>query len=402
VRVQNPLEQLTIDQLRERTSAKWHYYPADVLPMWVAEMDVPLAEPIAAVLQHAVEIGDTGYAAGHAYAHAVKDFATDRWQWDGFPADSAKSVPDVMMGIVEVLRLISEPGDPVVVNCPVYPPFYAFVSHAGRRVVESPLTPEGRIDLDRLGDTFRALAGQHAVYLLSSPHNPTGTVHTREELTAVAALARESGVRVIVDEIHAPLALPGAQFVPYLSVPGSEDAFSVLSASKAWNLAGLKAALAVAGTDAQVDLGRMPEEVAHGASHFGVMAHTQAFRAGGDWLDALLLGLDANRAVLVDFLSDRMPAVRCQPPEGTYLAWIDCRNLGLHDEGSQGPGVVSELEGPARFFLDEARVAMSSGHVFGTGGGGHVRLNFATSQANLRAGLERMATALTRLPDPKH
>ena len=146
----------------------------------------------------------------------------------------------------------------------------------------------------------------------------------------------------------------------------------------------------------------MPEEVAHGASHFGVMAHTQAFRAGGDWLDALLLGLDANRAVLVDFLSDRMPAVRCQPPEGTYLAWIDCRNLGLHDEGSQGPGVVSELEGPARFFLDEARVAMSSGHVFGTGGGGHVRLNFATSQANLRAGLERMATALTRLPDPKH
>ena len=400
MRVQNPLEQLSIEQLRQRTSAKWHYYPADVLPMWVAEMDVPLAEPIAQGLRHAVDIGDTGYAAGHAYAHALKDFAAARWGWDGFPADSAKSVPDVMMGIVEVLRLISEPGDPVVVNCPVYPPFYAFVTHAGRRVVESPMTEEGRIDLHRLEDTFRAL--NRAVYLLSSPHNPTGAVHTREELTAVAGLARTYGVRVIVDEIHAPLALPGAQFVPYLSVPGSEDAFSALSASKAWNLAGLKAALAVAGPEAQSDLDSMPEEVAHGASHFGVMAHTEAFRHGGDWLDALLRGLDENRSLLIDFLTDRMPELQCRAPQGTYLAWIDCRALGLHDEGSAGPGVVSELEGPARYFLDQARVALSSGHVFGTGGSGHVRLNFATSQANLLEGLERMATALTRLPGVRH
>ena len=400
MRVQNPLEQLSIEQLRQRTSAKWHYYPADVLPMWVAEMDVPLAEPIAQGLRHAVEIGDTGYAAGHAYAHALKDFAAARWGWDGFPADSAKSVPDVMMGIVEVLRLISEPGDPVVVNCPVYPPFYAFVTHAGRRVVESPLTEEGRIDLHRLEDTFRAL--NRAVYLLSSPHNPTGAVHTREELTAVAGLARTYGVRVIVDEIHAPLALPGAQFVPYLSVPGSEDAFSVLSASKAWNLAGLKAALAVAGPEAQSDLDSLPEEVAHGASHFGVMAHTEAFRHGGDWLDALLRGLDENRSLLMEFLTDRMPELHCRAPQGTYLAWIDCRALGLHDEGSAGPGVVSELEGPARYFLDQARVALSSGHVFGTGGSGHVRLNFATSQANLLEGLGRMATALTRLPGVRH
>ena len=399
MRVQNPLEQLSIDQLRQRTSAKWHYYPADVLPMWVAEMDVPLAEPVAQVLQRAVEIGDTGYAAGHAYAQALKDFAAARWGWDGFPADSAKSVPDVMMGIVEVLRLISEPGDPVVVNCPVYPPFYAFVTHAGRRVVESPLTAEGRIDVDRLRDTFADLTRDHerVVYLLSSPHNPTGAVHTREELTAVAGLARTYGVRVIVDEIHAPLVLPGAQFVPYLSVPGAEDAFSVLSASKAWNLAGLKAALAVAGPDAQTDLARMPEEVAHGASHFGVMAHTEAFRRGGQWLDALLSGLDANRSLLIDFVSERMPELMLEPPQGTYLAWLDARALGLHDEGFQGPGVVSDLEGPARYFLDHARVALSSGHVFGTGGGGHVRLNFATSQANLLEGLERMASSVENL-----
>ena len=153
--VTNPLEQLTLEQLRQRTSAKWRLYPPDVLPMWVAEMDVLPAEPVAAALRHALDIGDTGYSVGSDYAQAVKAFATQRWGWDGFPAETAKSVPDVMMGIVEVLRLITEPGDPVVVNPPVYPPFYAFVTSAGRTVVEAPLTAAGRIDLDRLQEVAR-------------------------------------------------------------------------------------------------------------------------------------------------------------------------------------------------------------------------------------------------------
>jgi len=394
--VLNPLEQLTLQQLRQRTSVKWRAYPPDVLPLWVAEMDVMPAEPIAEVLRHAIEIGDTGYAAGEEYQTAVKGFAAQRWGWDGFPADSARSVPDVMMGIVEVLRLVTEPGDPVVVNCPVYPPFYAFVTSAGRTVVESPLTADGRIDLDRLDDTFRALTRTHSriAYLMSSPHNPTGAVHTQGELQAVAQLAQRYGVRVVVDEIHAPLVLPGARFVPFLSVAGSENAFSVLSASKAWNLAGLKAALAVAGPDAADDLGRMPEEVGHGASHLGVIAHTAAFRHGQLWLDALLAGLAANRDLLGRLLADSLPDVGYTPPEGTYLAWLDCRRLGMHEEGRQGPGVVSELEGPARFFLESARVALSSGHVFGSGGGGHVRLNFATSSRILTEAVRRMAEAV--------
>lgn len=394
--VENPLERLTLDQLRERTSAKWRAYPADVLPMWVAEMDVVLAEPVAAALRHAIDIGDTGYAMGHAYAEALGTFARHRWDWDAAPTQTAKSVPDVMMGIVEVLRLITEPGDPVVVNCPVYPPFYAFTTSAGRRIVESPLTAGGRIDLDRLGDTFRTLTGtgSRIAYLLSNPHNPTGTVHTRGELESVADLADRYGVRVIADEIHAPLVLSGAQFVPYLSVTGSDTAFSVISASKAWNLAGLKAALALAGSEARADLDRMPEEVSHGASHLGVIAHTAALRDGGPWLDALLAGLADNRDLLGALLHEHLPQLAHRPPQGTYLAWIDCRALELHSDDLQGPGVVSELEGPARFFLDRARVALSSGHVFGTGGAGHVRLNFATSQANLREAVRRMSEAL--------
>lgn len=230
---------------------------------------------------------------------------------------------------------------------------------------------------------------------MSNPHNPTGVVHTREELEAVAALARRHGVRVVSDEIHAPLVLPGATFTPFLSVPGAENAFMLASATKAWNLAGLKAAVAVAGPEAADELRLLPEEVGHGPSHLGVIAHTAAFREGGDWLDELLLGLDANRRLLGELIAEHLPEVGCTRPEGTYLAWLDCRRLGLHDDhGTDGPGVVSDVAGPARMFLDKARVALSSGHVFGSGGEGHVRLNFATSPAILREALARMGQAV--------
>ncbi|GAB3702419.1 aminotransferase class I/II-fold pyridoxal phosphate-dependent enzyme [Nocardiopsis oceani] len=267
----NPLEALSLNELRQRTSMKWRAYGEDVLPLWVAEMDVPLAAPIAGALRRAVDIGDTGYPAGDEYARAVAGFAERRWGWADFPTEHTRIVPDVMMGIVEVLRLVAEPGDPVIVNAPVYPPFYAFATHADRQIVESPLTADGRVDLEDLDRAFgRARAASpRAVYLLSNPHNPTGAVHTRAELRSVAELAGRYGVRVVSDEIHAPLVLAGAAFTPYLTVAGSEDAFSLTSASKAWNLAGLKAALAVSGPEAAADLARMPEEVGHGPAISG-------------------------------------------------------------------------------------------------------------------------------------
>lgn len=395
----NPLEQLTLDDLRRRTSLKWQTHPPDVLPLWVAEMDVVLAEPVAEALHQAIARGDTGYPSGTAYAEALADFAQRRWGWSGLDVARTALVPDVMLGIVEVLRLVTEPGETVVVSPPVYPPFYAFVGHDGRRVAEAPLGPDGRIDLAVLEEAFlRARAqGRGAAYLLCNPHNPTGVVHTRPELEGVAALARRHGVRVVSDEIHAPLVLPGAGFTPYLSVAGAEDAFALTSASKAWNLAGLKAALAVAGPEAAADLARMPEEVGHGPSHLGILAHTAALRDGEAWLDELIAGLDANRDLLGALLSEHLPGVRWHPPEGTYLAWLDCRALGLaadEDGGGPEPGVVTDLAGPARFFLDEARVALSSGHVFGTGGAGCARLNFATSETVLTEAVARMGRAV--------
>src|SRR5690606_35067137 len=197
---------------------------------------------------------------------------------------------------------------------------------------------------------------------------------------AVAALADRYGVRVVADEIHAPLVVGDTDFVPYLSVPGGERGLSLMSASKAWNLAGLKAALAIAGPGAAEDLARMPEEVGHGPSHLGVIAHTAALREGTDWLDAVLAGIDANRRLLARLLAEHLPDVRYRPGEATYLAWLDCRALGLGDD-------------PARVFLERGRVALSPGPAFGTGGAGHARLNLAASPEVIEEAVRRMRTA---------
>ncbi len=361
---------------------KWRRYPADVLPLWVAEMDVPLAEPIVAALDHAIAIGDTGYPQGTEYALALAEFAHARWGWS-FELGESANVPDVMGGVAALLAMITAPGDRVVINSPVYTPFYRFIEHLGRQVIEAPLNAEHRIEAAVLDAAFAAATegGRNAAFLLCSPHNPTGTVHTRAELEAVVGLAAAHGLRVVADEIHAPIVHAECEHVPYLSLPGSERSFALLSASKGWNLAGLRAAVAVCGPQAKADLERLPEEARSGASHLGVIAHAAALRDGGPWLDSLLAGLDANRRLLGELLAEQLPGVRYSPPQGTYLAWLDCRALGLGDD-------------PAEVFEKRGRVALSSGPRFGTGGAGHVRLNLATSPAILAQAVERMALAL--------
>lgn len=392
--VPNPLETLTLSDVRRRTSAKWRAFPRDVLPMWVAEMDVALAEPVARALTEAVRAGDTGYSAGHAYPEALAAFAAQRWGWDDLAVGRTALVADVMIGVVEALGLLTEPGDTVVVTSPVYPPFFAYPAHHGRRVVQARLGADHRLDLDALAEAFtRARAGGgRAALLLCNPHNPTGTVHTRAELEAVAALAREHGVRVVADEIHAPLVLSGARFTPYLTV--DDAGLAVHSASKAWNLAGVKAAVLVAGPGAAADLARLPEVVAHGPSHLGVLAHTAALAESGAWLDALLAGLDANRALLGGLLAEHLPGVGWTPPAATYLAWLDFRPLGLAATDEGGPGDVTSRSGPAAWLTRHARVALSSGAAFGDGGHGHARLNFATSAAVLTDAVTAMGAAL--------
>ncbi|HEY1777941.1 MAG TPA: aminotransferase class I/II-fold pyridoxal phosphate-dependent enzyme [Solirubrobacteraceae bacterium] len=378
----NPLTTLTLEQLRTRTSAKWRVHPPDVLPLWVAEMDVPLADSIVAALQATASNGDTGYPFGTGYAEALADFAAERWGWR-FEIAASTNVPDVMRGMVAVMNLVTGPGDAVVVNSPVYHPFYSYLAHMDRRVVEAPLGADRRIDLDSLELALAdaAAGGGRCALLLCNPHNPTGTVHTRAELEGAGELAAAVGARVIVDEIHAPLVYAPATHVPYLSLDVGARAFALLSASKGWNLAGLKAAVAVAGPEAVEELAQIPPQVSHGSSHIGVIAHVAALRGGGAWLDEVLVALDSSRIALGELLAQRLPEVRYEPPAGTYLAWLDCRALELGDD-------------PAATFLQRGRVALSSGPAFGSGGAGHARLNFATSPEILTDAVARMAASL--------
>lgn len=378
----HPLRELTLDQLRQRTSIKWREYSADVLPLWVAEMDVMVAEPIVRAMTDAITSGDVGYPSGTGYAEAYADFAATRWGWEGADPTRTTLVADVMTGIVEVLNLVSGPSDPVVVNPPVYPPFFGFIEHADRAHVDAPLDEGGRLDLDALEAAFihAGAEGRRVTYLLCNPQNPTATVHTAGELEGVSALAETYGVRVIVDEIHGPL-VP-ADFVPYLSVAGTGNAFSIVSASKAWNLAGVKAALIVAGEEATSDLARLPEVVGHGPSHLGVIAHATAYREGGPWLDGLHDDLAANRELLGKLLAEHLPTVRWRAPSAMFLTWLDCRDLDLGDD-------------PAEGFLERGRVALNSGLPFGRGGAGHVRLNYATTPEILTEAIERMARAVS-------
>ena len=270
----------------------------------------------------------------------------------------------------------------MVVTTPVYPPFFAHVAHLDRQLVAARLGEDGRIDLGALEQAFaraRRLAPRTAL-LLANPHNPTGVAHTRRELAAVASMARRFKARVVVDEIHAPVVYSGSVFTPYLTVPGGDYGFSVMSASKGWNLAGLKAAVIIAGAASAVDLARIPEVVSHATSTIGILAHVTAFAEARDWLDDHRAALEVRRVHLAELLATRLPGVGYRPPEATFLAWLDCGSLGV------GPD-------PAAVFLTRGRVSLNAGQGFGPGGEGHVRLNFATSNAVLTEAVERMAAA---------
>jgi cysteine-S-conjugate beta-lyase len=375
--VANPYADLSAERLRQqRTSSKWRYYPEDVLPLFVAEMDAYVAEPIVAAVRKALENGDTGYPYGSAYPEALASFASDRWGWS-FDPKATSMVADVMSGVREVTRAISAVDTPIVLTPPVYPPFYGVAKTLGREVVLAHLSAEGRLDPATLEAAFKEATsgGRGAVLLLSNPHNPTGVVHTRAELETVASLARQYGASVVSDEIHSPLIMPTSTFTPYLSVSGSGPDFAVASASKGWNLAGFKAALVVAGVEAAETLAAA---ALRGAGHIAVIAHTAAFNHGREWLDAAIAGIDDNRRLLADLLEIHLPAAGYRMPESTYLAWIDCRELGLGDD-------------PAAAFLERGRVALNSGLTFGDGGAGHVRLNLATSPAIIEEAVTRMA-----------
>lgn len=367
--------QVDLAELTRRRSYKWRTHDPDVLPVHVAEMDLPPAEPIRAVLAEMVRLGDFGYAVPGDLPEVYCDFAAWRYGQRLEPAD-VHLVGDVSQGIYASLRLLARPGDGVVICPPVYHPFFSTIPAAGCTVVEVPLARDGgRYDLD-LTALAAAFAGGARFFLLCHPHNPVGRVWSAAELAAVADIAGRHGVTVLSDEIHAPLVYDGARFVPYATVaPGS---VSLVSASKAWNLPGLKAALAVTGSpQLRRRWADVPELAAIAAGGFGVAASRAAFAEGRDWLADTVSYLQGNRDHLASLLAD-VPGVRFAPPEATYLAWLDCSGLGAD---------------PAEVFLRRGRVALDPGERFGQGAG-FARLNFGTSRELVTEAVRRIQAAL--------
>ena len=378
---------LPLAELRERSSEKWREYPADVLPLFVAETDFPLAPTVSAALRRAVDLGDTGYIASRTPLPATyASFARRRFDWEPDPA-RMRSTADVSLGIVEILRRVTQPGEGVVVTPPVYPPFYDLIAEAGAEDVRVPLIDTGtgwELDLDGIRAAFE---GGATAMLLCSPHNPTGTVHSRETLTALAEIADEFGAAVISDEIHAPLVQPGIVFTPFLDAGDAAErvGYAVVSASKAFNLAGLKCALMVTASEPTSDVVRgLPIEVEWRTGHFGLLAAVAAFSEESEpWLDGLLATLDQTRVLLEDLLASRLPDARYRIPDAGYLAWIDLSRVGWGDN-------------PARRILKEAKVALHFGPAFGEPGRGFVRLNFGTSPEIITEAIERIATLVDR------
>jgi cystathionine beta-lyase len=374
-----PVLSLSLDELRSRTSLKWRTYDPDVLPMWVAEMDVAVHPAVRETLLCALERNDTGYPHGTAYAEAFAGMASSRWEWTLDVARQARRAGDVMNSILAVLEACTDPGDAVVINPPVYPPFRQVIAGYRRTIAEAPLTSAGALDLETLEAAF-AGPDRPRAYLLCSPHNPTGAVHGRDQLVAVMELANRYGVRVVVDEIHACLIDPGTAFVPLLTVPGGERAICVTSAGKAWNLAGFKAGLVVAGAESTDVLAALPPLAQQSTGHLANLAHTAALTEAQDWVDDLAAEVAANKQLLAAELAAHVPAVRYTRTEGTYLAWVDCSALGLAD--------------PQRHFLERGRVAFSAGVTFAKSAQQWVRINLACSPDLVVEGVRRMASSL--------
>ncbi|HEY5350244.1 MAG TPA: aminotransferase class I/II-fold pyridoxal phosphate-dependent enzyme [Candidatus Lustribacter sp.] len=377
-------DDLSIGELRKRRSAKWTMFPADVLPAWVAEMDFPLDDGVRNALLDSIRHDDCGYANGAGVGAAFAAFVQARFDWALDPR-GVFVIPDVLVGISEVLRTLTKPGDRIVVNSPVYPPFYRVVGEVERQIEDVPLVrgDDGAWSFDLAG-LERAFAGGAAAYLLCSPHNPLGMVFDATTLACIAELAKEHHVLVIADEIHAPLTLPGATFVPFLPIGDLVgcDAVALASASKAWNLPGLKCAVAVAGSERmRKKLALMRPELPWSASNLGVVASIAAFTQGSPWLDALLVYLGGNRKLLAQLLARDLPGVRYIEPQASYLAWLDCSALEL------GPD-------PVAAFLERGRVALTRGRDFGPASSAFVRVNMGTSASILTEVVARMKAAL--------
>lgn len=376
-------------ELARRRGVKWRRDRGEVLPAWIADMDFPIAAEITAALTGLIAADDLGYPDPSLEEEVRTTFAARQAARYGLMVDPAlvAVVSDVVQAIYLAILGLTEPGDAVVFLTPAYPPFFSAVEETGRQAIPCDLRPSGdRYEIDFA--SLRSLVERHRarLFLLCNPHNPTGRSFSREELLEIGAIALEHNMVVVSDEIHADLTLAGATHTAFGSL-GEEAASKTItlsSASKAFNLAGLRCAVAAFGSERLWDqFERFPAHARGSASVLGMLAAVTAWTKADPWLEALLLVLARNREFVESFLSSRASEIVMRPPEATYLAWLDLRAL---DPGAD----------PAVWLQERAGVALSPGPTFGEAGRGHARLNFATSMPVLTELLERVAAAVAR------
>jgi len=379
---------------RPTDSVKWNYYEDDVLPLWVADMDFRSPEPVLRALHERVSQGIFGYPTISFVKNELSDVLVERLQhlygWQ-ITNEDLLYVPGVVTGLNLVGHGLAQRGEGVLIQTPVYPPFLKLASNAGLLSQEMELTCEvdGRYTID--WDAFEAaFTAETRLFVLCNPHNPIGRVFQRDELERMAEICLRKGVMICSDEIHCDLLYRGQQHIPIASLDPevAKNTITLMAPSKTYNIAGLQCSFAIVqNADLREKLHHADKGLAGWVNLMAPVAASASYLEGGEWLEQLLAYLEVNRDTLSEYVANRLPGIKMWRPEGTYLAWLDCRQAKI-------------IGDPGEFFLKNARVGLNEGHTFGKGGEGFVRLNFGCPRAILCEALERMRAALLASPEP--
>lgn len=379
----------TLAELATHHSEKWRAFAPDVIPLPVAEMDFPVAAPIREFLHTMVDNSDMGYLGpipelGTSFAA----FAATRWKWTVDPTH-VRAATDVGVGVVEILRVFTNPGDSILISSPVYQNFYTWINETKVKSIDVPFIHKPSEDVSLAWSIDwegieKAYSSGIKIHLLCSPHNPNGRVYTREELTKFVALAAKYNVIIISDEIHSPLEYAEHPFVPILTLGEEAENHCVVvtAASKGWNIAGLKCAIIVSGGKAMHEkLNALPPALHCRASLLGAFATSVAFDKCVPWLDTVIEQLDHNRHLIATLIAEHLPEVIYNLPQHSYLAWFDLSALNLGDQ-------------PTAVILEKTNVAFNAGHIYGAQWGQFARMNFATSPEIITQAITQMARGL--------
>jgi len=378
------------DEVHDRyntQSVKWDVYPADVLPLWVADMDFKAPEAVLKILHERVNHGIFGYESD---CGKLKDifvqWAEKHYRWK-VKQEEILLIPGVVTGLNLAAQSLTQPGDGVLIQPPVYPPFFGIARNANLVTVEAPLMLDSKYHYSIDFDKFEAAITPHTrLFILCNPHNPVGRVFTRSELQKAAEICLKHDLMMISDEIHCDLIYDGLKHTPLAALDQqiSERTITLMSPSKTFNIAGLKCSMMII-QDAdllnRVEKGR--RGVVGEPSILGLEAAYAAYAMGEKWLKNLLIYLKGNRDYTINYLKKNLPQIKMPTPEGTYLAWLDCRQLDLKPN-------------PYEFFLSQAKVALNDGHAFGVGGEGFVRLNYGCPRKTLAEALDRINNAIKK------